>query len=79
MEECAMRKSDVLDLLRDQPEELDIDRFLYTLHMRRQIELGLAAADAVEEYSPEKFEKLSVEWTVAGYPPRIMERNHEEE
>lgn len=74
-----MKKSEVLELLREEPEDLDVDRFIYTLHVRRQIELGRAAADAVNEYSPEKFEQLSVEWTVAGYPPHIMESSREEE
>ncbi len=57
-----MKKSDVLELLRDQPEDLDIDAFLYTLYIRRQIELGIAAADAGDEISQEEFEKLSEEW-----------------
>ncbi len=65
-----MKKSDVLELLHDQPEDLDIDKFLYTLYVRRQIELGIAAADAEHEFSPEKFEALDREWTVAGYGPR---------
>ena len=73
-----MKKSDVLELLRDESEEVDIDRFIYTLHVRRQIELGLAAADAVQAYSPERFEQLSTEWTAAGYPPSIGESRHGE-
>ena len=57
-----MMKSEVLDLLRDLPEDLDIDKFIYTLYVRRQIELGIAAAEAGEEISHEEFEKLSEEW-----------------
>ena len=41
-EDDTMKKSDVLELLRDEPEDLDIDKFIYTLWFRRQIELGEA-------------------------------------
>jgi hypothetical protein len=61
-QERAMKKSDVLELLRDQPEDLDIDKFLYTLYVRRQIELGIAAADAGDEISHEEFEEMSEGW-----------------
>ena len=56
-----MMKSEVFDLLRDLPEDLDIDKFIYTLYVRRQIELGIAAADAGEEISHEEFDNLSEE------------------
>lgn len=57
-----MKKSDVLELLRDMPEDLDIDKFIYTLFVRRKIEQGLADADAGDEISHEEFVKLSDEW-----------------
>ena len=57
-----MMKSEVFDLLRDLPEDLDIDKFIYTLYVRCQFELGIAAADAGEEISHEEFENLSEEW-----------------
>lgn len=57
-----MKKSDVLELLRDMPEELDVDKFIYTLYVRRMIERGMADADAGREISHEEFERLSEEW-----------------
>ena len=44
-----MKQSDVLDLLKDMPEEIDVDKLLYTLWFRRKIELAVAAADADDD------------------------------
>lgn len=57
-EELAMTKSEVIALVHDQPEELDIDKFIYTLYMRRQIELGLTTADGSDVISREEFETM---------------------
>lgn len=57
-----MKKTELLELLRDEPEDLDIDRFLYTLYFRRKMELALADADAGREISQEEFERLTDEW-----------------
>ena len=65
-----MKKSELLGLLRDQPDDLDVERLLYTLYLRHRAELGLAAAATNQEYSPEKFAELSRQWTVAGYDVR---------
>ncbi|MGH2586019.1 MAG: hypothetical protein ACRDJE_13990 [Dehalococcoidia bacterium] len=57
-----MKKSDVLELLRDEPEELDIDKFIYTLWVRRKIERALAEADEDEGISHEEFVRQSDKW-----------------
>lgn len=57
-----MRKSDVLEMLREMPEELDIDKLIYTLYVRRKIELGVAAADAGRAISHEELVRQSDEW-----------------
>ncbi len=57
-----MKKRDVLELLEDQPEELDIDQFLYTLYVRRQIELGIAAADAGDLVPHDEVEREFGQW-----------------
>jgi predicted transcriptional regulator len=57
-----MRKSDVLDLLRDMPDELDIEKLIYMLYVRRKIELGRAAADAGQVITHEEFVRQSDEW-----------------
>ena len=54
-----MRKSDVLDPLRDMPEELDIEKLNSMLYVRRKIELGRAAADAGETISHEELVRQS--------------------
>jgi hypothetical protein len=57
-----MKKSEVLEILRDQPEELDIDKLIYTLWFRRKLELAIAQADAEEGMAHEEFVQLSDEW-----------------
>jgi hypothetical protein len=57
-----MKKAEVLKLLDEMPDEIDIEKLMYTLYVRRQIEIGIAAADAGDEISQEEFEKLSDEW-----------------
>jgi hypothetical protein len=65
-----MKKSELLELLRDEPEDLDVAKLVYTLYLRRRAELGLTVTDAEQDYSPEQFAELEREWTVAGYDPR---------
>lgn len=40
-----MKKSDVLEILEDLPEDLDIDKFIYTLWFRRKLELAEASPE----------------------------------
>jgi hypothetical protein len=61
-----VRKSDVIELLRDMPEEIDVDKLIYTLYFRRKIEVAEADAEAGREISHEEFEKLSNEWLTSG-------------
>ena len=61
-----MKKSDIMEILRDMPEELDIDKLIYTLYVRRKIELAEADAEAGREISHEEFERLSDEWLRSG-------------
>lgn len=57
-----MKKSELLELIEDLPEEFDIDKLLYTLYFRREIDRGLADADAGREISHEESEQLAEEW-----------------
>ena len=61
-----MKKSDIMEILRDMPEELDIDKLIYTLYVRRKIELAEADVEAGREISHEEFERLSDEWLRSG-------------
>lgn len=57
-----MKKSDLLEFIRDEPEELDIDKLIYTLWVRRRIEIGLAEADAGLEVSMEEIDQMIEAW-----------------
>ena len=59
-----MKKSDVLEALRDQPEEFDLDKFVYALYFREKMAVAVADADAGREISQEEFERLTDEWLV---------------
>jgi hypothetical protein len=57
-----MEKSKVLELLCDEPDELDIDEFIYKLWFRYMIDLALAEAEADDGMPHEEFVRLSDEW-----------------
>ena len=57
-----MNKSQILELMRDLPEDLDVDQFIYTLWFRRKIERALAEADEDEGIPHGEFVRLSDEW-----------------
>ena len=42
--------------------EVDLDKLIYTLAFRREVDKGLAAADAGDEISVEEFEEQSEHW-----------------
>lgn len=60
-----MKKSNVLDLLRDQPEELDLERLIVRLWVRRKTEHGLVRADADEEMPYEQVDREIFEWLMS--------------
>jgi hypothetical protein len=46
-----MKKGDVLELLEEMPEDLDVEKLIYTLHLRQKLEIAeadLAPHDEVE-------------------------------
>jgi hypothetical protein len=57
-----VKKSDVLELIRDMPDEIDIQQLIYVLYVRRKIELGDADAAIGREITQEEFERLTDEW-----------------
>ena len=61
-EERGMKKSEMLEMLRDMPEDLDLAALIYTLYVRRKIELAVAAADAGETISHDELVQQSEEW-----------------
>jgi len=57
----GMKKSDVLELLQHEPEDLDVDKFIYTLWVRRKIERALASPEE-EDIPHEEVEGMIDEW-----------------
>ncbi len=57
-----MKKQDILDIVQELPDEVDVDKLIYTLHFRREIDRGLAEADAGQEVSLEEIDVLIDEW-----------------
>jgi hypothetical protein len=57
-----VKKSDVLELLRDMPEDIDVDKLLYTLYVRRKIEIAEADAEGGRDVSQEEFERITDGW-----------------
>ena len=59
-----MKKADVLDIVDEltNDEEVDVDKLIYALEFRREVEKGLAAADRGDEISIEEFERQSEQW-----------------
>jgi len=55
----AVKKSEVLELLRDQPDEIDLDKFIYTLWVRQKIERALVEAEDDEGVPHEVFMRQS--------------------
>lgn len=55
-----MKKSDVLEMMRDLPEEMDIDQFIYSLWLWRKVERALA--DEGEDIPHEEVVRESMSW-----------------
>ena len=56
-----MKKCDVLEILREMPEEIDAEQLIYTLYLRRKIELPQATA-ADDDVPHDEVERLLDEW-----------------
>lgn len=61
-----MKKAEVLNMVErlSDDEVTDVDELIDTLAFRREVEKGLAAADAGDEIPFEEFERLSEQWLV---------------
>jgi hypothetical protein len=57
-----MKKADVLDVVREMPDEIDFEKLIYALYVRRKIEIAEADAQAGREISQEEFERLTEQW-----------------
>ena len=59
-----MKKADVIKLMGNIPDDvdIDIDKLMYALYVRRKIEIAEADAEAGRDISQEEFERLTEEW-----------------
>ncbi len=62
--EGYMNKSELLEIIGGLPDDgdIDVDKLIYTLHVRREIDRGLADADAGREVSLEEIDQMLDEW-----------------
>ena len=57
-----MKKSDVFDLLRDMPDDLDPEELIYRVYLKEKLEASEAAAAAGDVLSHEEVVRLTDEW-----------------
>jgi predicted transcriptional regulator len=57
-----VKKNEVLELLRDLPDEVDADDLIYRLYLMQKLERSEAAAEAGDLIPHEEVVKRSAEW-----------------
>ena len=57
-----MKKTDILELINRLPDDVDVDKLIYTLYFRREIDRGLAEDAAGHEVSLEEIDQMIDEW-----------------
>ena len=59
-----MKKAELVEIIKDLPDDadIDIDKLIYTLSFRREIDRGLADAEARREVSLEEIDRMIDEW-----------------
>jgi hypothetical protein len=59
-----MNKSELLEIIGGLPDDgdIDVDKLIYTLYVRREIDRGLADADSGREVSLEEIDQMLDEW-----------------
>ena len=58
-----MKKSDPLDILRNMPEDIELDDLLYRLYLKQELETSEAAIAAGEVLAHDDLVRLSDEWS----------------
>ena len=57
-----MKKNDILELLRDMPEEIDAEELIYRVYLRQKLEASEAVAAAGKVFSHQEVVRRSEEW-----------------
>lgn len=62
--ERIMKKSNVLEIVEklSEADDVDVDKLIYTLAFRREVDKGLAEADAGLEVSLDEIDAMMAEW-----------------
>ncbi len=58
-----MKKSVILEIVNNLPEEVDVDKLIYTLAFRREVDQGFAELDAGLEVSLEEIDVMIDSWS----------------
>ena len=57
-----MKKQDVVELMRDMPEEIDLEELMYRLYLKSRIEQGEAALAAGDTISHAEALRIFASW-----------------
>ena len=57
-----MKKNDILELLRDMPEDIDAEELIYRVYLRQKLEASDAAVEVGNVLSHEEVVRRSEEW-----------------
>ena len=57
-----MKKNDILEILRDMPEEIDAEELIYRVYLRQKLEASETAVEAGKVLSHEEVVRRSEEW-----------------
>jgi hypothetical protein len=60
-EQPIVKKSEILELLQGQPEDINVEELIYTLWFRRKIEVALASPEE-DDLPHEEVERMIDEW-----------------
>jgi hypothetical protein len=60
-EQPAVKKSEIIEILEEQPEEVDVEKFIYALWLRRKIEAALVSPED-DDIPHEEVERMIDEW-----------------
>lgn len=58
----TIRKEEILELLRRQPDEIDVEELIYQLYLREKVAAGEADITAGRVLSAEEMRKQASEW-----------------